>query len=85
MFKHSTTRYTTYQFFNYARAEMLGISEMQTKMTVVTPQQSSAALHLQNVIKTLDLSCNEDKMNISEMEISLSFSLSRGGQSVHTF
>lgn len=64
---------------------MLGISEMQTKMTVVTPQQSSAALHLQNVIKTLDLSCNEDKINICEMEISLSFSLSRGGQRVHTF
>lgn len=54
-------------------------------MIVVIPQQSSAALHLQSVIKTLDMSFNEDKMNISEMEISLCFSFVPGGQRVHTF
>lgn len=53
---------------------------LETKMIVVIPQQSSAALHLQNVIKTLDMSFNEDKMNISEMEISLCFSFVPGGR-----
>ncbi len=48
-------------------------------------QQSSTALHLQNVIKTFDTSFSKDKRSISEMEISLSFSLSQGGQRVHTF
>lgn len=47
-------------------------------------QQSSAAM-LRNVIKTFDMSFNEDKRSISETEISLSFALSQGGQRVHTF
>lgn len=88
MFKHCTTRYTTYPFFNYTRSEISWAYQhckLETKKAIVIAQQSSAALHLQNVIKTFDMSFNEDKRSISEMEISLSFSLSQGGQRVHTF
>lgn len=85
MFQHSTTWYTTYQFFNYARTEILAHQYCKLKWQLWFFQQSSAALHLQNVIKTFDMSCNEGKKNISEMKISISFSLSRGGQRVHTF
>lgn len=88
MFKHSTTRYTTNPFFNYAGSEISWAYQhckLDTKKAIVISPQSSAVLHRQNVIKTLDMSFNEDKRSISEMEISLSFSLSQGGQRVHTF
>lgn len=35
--------------------------KLETKKAIVISQQSSAALHLQNVIKTFDMSFNEDK------------------------
>lgn len=56
----------------------INAGNLKTAMTVVIPQQSSAELHLQSVIKTLDVSFNKDRVNIREMEISLSFGLSCG-------
>lgn len=57
----------------------------EAKRAIVNSQHSWAALYQWNVIKTLDMSFNEDKRSISEMKISLSFHLSQGGQRVHTF
>lgn len=78
------TRHIAYQFFNYTWTEMSWTyqhCQPETAMTVVIPQQSPAELHLQSVIsviKTLDVRFNEDRVNIREMEMSLSFSLSCG-------
>ena len=73
MFKQHIARYTTYPFFNYTRSEMSQAYQhckLETQKTDMISQQSSAALHLRNVIKTFDMGFNKDKRSISEMEIS---------------
>lgn len=70
---------TTYLLFNYARAEAYRRWKLRTERTVVIPQQSSAASHLRNIIKTTDLSFNADKMNLVKMKISLCLGFVPGG------
>lgn len=86
MFTCSNTVWPDIPHTHFSITLCLKLAEhISAKKAIVISQQSTAALHLQNVIKILDMSFNKDKRGISEMEISLSFSLSQGEQRVHTF
>lgn len=82
MFQYSTCRCTTYLLFNYTKAERSEAYwcwKLKTERTVVIRQQSSTASHLQNIIKTIDLSFNANKMNLVKTRICLCLGFVPGG------